>query len=386
MALICILLTCSLLAKLQTLGSAYTVISQLPTMDAPMTGIGELDSQDAAMSPLDFESFIDFHEDNVGERSCEDAGPYEIPSGQPQVLRSESSSNTPADFPMSSGLSVDDGLYVDLSQPQEDYLALANQPTLDYADPAPTQLCDLPILSIYQPFEPPLTPIFPQGPDQSAQLAAYYTQAAEYYRFRADLYNGNMVFLDDRTVSARLSDEVSPSARALIADLDATLDDFSSDTAAPSTQQPALLQSPRKRPIYKKAEFPEAPEGVAAACIQRETLTGTGIQRYSKTDLEALNTRTKRRLEFDARSVYAQLASPLDSWGNGLFHYTLDAELFPGSLFSVDELHQYLYKHPLHTDASGHYDPKNSGLRLWVQRNPADSKRRYGHDASSRCK
>ena len=351
-----------------------------------MTGIGELDSQDAAMSPLDFESFIDFHEDNIGERNCEDAGPSTVSSGRPQVFRTESSANTPADFPMSSGLSVDDGLYVDPLQPQKDYFALASKPTLDYADPAPTQLCDLPTLSIYQPFEPPLTPVFPQGPDQSAQLAAYYTQAAEYYRFRADLYNGNMVFLGDRTMSAGLSDEVSLSPPALMADLDATLDDFSSDTASRLAQRPASSQSPLKKPTYKKAEVSEVPEGVAAACIQRETLTGTGIQRYSKTDPDALNTRTKQRLEFDPRSVYAQLTSLPDSWGNGLFHYTLNAELFPGSLFSVDELHQYLYEHPLHTDANGHCDPKNSGLRLWVQRNPADSKRRYGHDASSRCK
>ena len=351
-----------------------------------MTGIGERDSQDVAMSPLDFESFIDFQEDNNGERSCEDSGPYTVSSERPQVFRSESLANTPADLSMSSGLSVDDGLYVDPLQPQKDYFALVNQPTLDYADPAPTQLCDLHTMSNYQPFEPPLTPVFPQGPDRSAQLAAYYTQAAEYYRFRADLYSGNMVFLGDRTMSARLSDEVSLSPRALMADLDATLDDFLSGTASGLTQQPAPTQSPLKKPTYKQAEVSELPEGVAAACIQRETLTGTGIQRYSKTGPEALNTRTKQRLEFDPRSVYAQLASPLDSWGNGLFHYTLNAELFPGSLFSVNELHQYLYEHPLHTDASGHYDPKNSGLRLWVQRNPADSKRRYGHDASSRCK
>ena len=45
----------------------------------------------------------------------------------------------------------------------------------------------------------------------------------------------------------------------------------------------------------------------------------------------------------------------------------------------------YLFNHPLHT-SGGTYNPKQGGLKLWIQRNPADSRSRYGSSCASRCK
>ena len=45
----------------------------------------------------------------------------------------------------------------------------------------------------------------------------------------------------------------------------------------------------------------------------------------------------------------------------------------------------YLFEHPLHSNGST-YNPKEGGLRLWIQRNPPDSRSRYGHPCAARCK
>ena len=56
-----------------------------------------------------------------------------------------------------------------------------------------------------------------------------------------------------------------------------------------------------------------------------------------------------------------------------------------GHFFTQEEMRMYLFEHPLHTN-DGIYNPKQGGLRLWIQRNPADSKSRYGHSCAARCR
>ena len=59
-------------------------------------------------------------------------------------------------------------------------------------------------------------------------------------------------------------------------------------------------------------------------------------------------------------------------------------ELLPGDSFTVEEMRTYLFKHPLHFK-DGDFKPKE-GLTLWLQRNPSDSKARYGLPSASRCR
>lgn len=48
-------------------------------------------------------------------------------------------------------------------------------------------------------------------------------------------------------------------------------------------------------------------------------------------------------------------------------------------------MESYLFDHYLHTK-DGTYNPKEGGLKLWIQRNPPDSRTRYGHSCAARCR
>ncbi|KAL8637680.1 MAG: hypothetical protein Q9228_005072 [Teloschistes exilis] len=93
--------------------------------------------------------------------------------------------------------------------------------------------------------------------------------------------------------------------------------------------------------------------------------------------------RTRNIHQFDAAKVYSRPHPPAD-WS--IFEYTEDGELERGRRYKSSEIKEYLFDHPLHRLANGTYDPKNGGLRLWIQRNPADSARRYPSTESNRCR
>ncbi|KAL8943901.1 MAG: hypothetical protein Q9216_000795 [Gyalolechia sp. 2 TL-2023] len=99
---------------------------------------------------------------------------------------------------------------------------------------------------------------------------------------------------------------------------------------------------------------------------------------------QTLNSRTTAIHQFDPSDVYDPLPTPPTNWS--IFKYTAIGELETGRLYTPDEIHEYLYSNPLHTIQSGTYDPKNSGLQLLIQRNPADSARRYPTPSSNRCR
>ena len=98
---------------------------------------------------------------------------------------------------------------------------------------------------------------------------------------------------------------------------------------------------------------------------------------------KGLNKRAAKIANFKPEESYTALFSTPASWEG--FKYTSDGELERGKLYSVAQIEQFLYQHPLHNTANG-YDRKNSGLIIWIQKNPADSARRYPTALSSRCR
>ncbi|KAL8973909.1 MAG: hypothetical protein Q9197_001843 [Variospora fuerteventurae] len=99
-----------------------------------------------------------------------------------------------------------------------------------------------------------------------------------------------------------------------------------------------------------------------------------------------LNSRTQAiQLAEEINKSYDQLHTLLTKdWST--FKYSATGELNADELLTASDIHNYLYNHPLHTLPSGQYDPKNGGLRIWIQRNPSDSSRRYASPRLNRCK
>jgi hypothetical protein len=97
------------------------------------------------------------------------------------------------------------------------------------------------------------------------------------------------------------------------------------------------------------------------------------------------NTRTKNILSFRPDSIYTCLSSPPPALGD--IKYNDYGELAPQVLFSPQEFISFIYNHRLHQrDSYGQLDRKNSKLRLWVQRVPSDSARRYKDPQASYCR
>ncbi|KAL8696799.1 MAG: hypothetical protein Q9201_007472 [Fulgogasparrea decipioides] len=99
---------------------------------------------------------------------------------------------------------------------------------------------------------------------------------------------------------------------------------------------------------------------------------------------QPVNPRTTAIHHFDASQVYTPLPTTPANWS--IFQYTPNGELQPGRQYSAPEINEYLFNHPLHTLPNGTYAPKHGGLRLWIQRNPSDSARRYPSAQSNRCR
>ncbi|KAG9239224.1 hypothetical protein BJ875DRAFT_366185 [Amylocarpus encephaloides] len=107
------------------------------------------------------------------------------------------------------------------------------------------------------------------------------------------------------------------------------------------------------------------------------TTMGTLSKNLRPANIEAAKT---------ASSLYASCQFTPRSWGldnysgNVQFEYNREGELTPGKRFSTEELMAYLYQHYLHqfkTLPDGTAGFVSSGLALWVQNSPADSKSRY---------
>ncbi|KAI4222219.1 MAG: hypothetical protein L6R36_006300 [Xanthoria steineri] len=100
---------------------------------------------------------------------------------------------------------------------------------------------------------------------------------------------------------------------------------------------------------------------------------------------KAVNIRTEIIQTFDASRVYDPLPRRPRNWS--IFRYTTEGELEPGILYTPAQIQYYLYRHPLQTLSDGSKALKQGRLRLWIQRNPSDSRRRYPDPSqSNRCR
>ncbi|KAL8899352.1 MAG: hypothetical protein Q9207_006243 [Kuettlingeria erythrocarpa] len=99
---------------------------------------------------------------------------------------------------------------------------------------------------------------------------------------------------------------------------------------------------------------------------------------------QRLNPRTKAIQQTEELNKKYDHVPPTRAWST--FKYSATGEVNMSDLLTPSDIQRYLYEHPLHNLPSGVHDKKNSGLRLWIQRNPADSARRYPSHQANRCR
>ena len=141
-------------------------------------------------------------------------------------------------------------------------------------------------------------------------------------------------------------------------------------------------QAPRATKIPRTGTAPAKPG------LEPVIRAGWGVDQqkpWIKTNTtKGKNTRAAKIADYRPEDHYTALASPPSSWQD--FTYTSFGELEAGKTYTAEELNRYLFQHPLHTDPDGNYDPKHSGLHIRLQKNPADSARRYPTFTSARCR
>ncbi|KAI4201660.1 MAG: hypothetical protein LQ350_003139 [Teloschistes chrysophthalmus] len=155
--------------------------------------------------------------------------------------------------------------------------------------------------------------------------------------------------------------------------------------------QPVQRGQKRKADSSPLEDFPDDDSPVASSLrrvkkqrmIEIATLAQANTLARSEHGKVNNHIRTKTIHQFDAAKVYSRPIPPAD-WS--IFEYSEDGELERGRRYTASEIKEYLFDHPLHRLANGTYDPKNGGMRLWIQRNPADSARRYASPQSNRCR
>jgi len=155
-------------------------------MDPFMGASGEPEWQVATGSPLDFESLFVFDQMELSE-GC---GPPAFTSDQFAAPQLRCLTNVDVDLSLNPNFCSDptngteNGFVTPLDLQQIHPPVEQSSFDLFYAEDQSAQpYC----LSNPAEFVPPQTPLFAQGSDQAAQLAAWYTQASEYYQFRANL-------------------------------------------------------------------------------------------------------------------------------------------------------------------------------------------------------
>lgn len=136
-----------------------------------------------------------------------------------------------------------------------------------------------------------------------------------------------------------------------------------------SDEQESLPKRPsRRRVITRKGskEKPKIPKDKPWIRINKETRGGTS--------------RTLKINNYDPDEMYEQLPHPIGPWSAGQtkrrFEYSSHHELADREM-TIARLKQFIQCHPRTDDCK---------LTLYIQRTPADSKRRYGSDQTERCR
>ncbi|TKA70745.1 hypothetical protein B0A49_07654 [Cryomyces minteri] len=91
-----------------------------------------------------------------------------------------------------------------------------------------------------------------------------------------------------------------------------------------------------------------------------------------------MNNRSGKIHEYDPEMVYKSLPSSAKAWSgsNHSFEYNADGELYKQT-YSAEALNEFIHEHPISEGFS---------LKLWIQKTPADSARRYLNYTSSKCR
>ena len=91
---------------------------------------------------------------------------------------------------------------------------------------------------------------------------------------------------------------------------------------------------------------------------------------------------TKKNREYRPNTAYQPLPRAPSPWGH--FKYTVYGELQPSDLFTIDQINQFIWQHPLHPQSGS---KQNSKLIFWIHRNPPRSAHRWPtKDGSRRCR
>ena len=135
----------------------------------------------------------------------------------------------------------------------------------------------------------------------------------------------------------------------------------------------------------RKSDGEESASGSPERPTKRQQGNKTWIKLHQS---QGRNRRTQNYLTFNPERVYSPLPKTPASWAS--FSYTPEGELEAHRFYSVNKIQQYLTQHPLHqyrgTGESNSADGPTPSLILWIQRNPADSARRYPYPSSNRCR
>ncbi len=157
-------------------------------------------------------------------------------------------------------------------------------------------------------------------------------------------------------------------------------DSSNPEDLALSDYETEVEESPRPNKIRKTDG-----EGAKSGLIP--ITRGWGVDRqkpWIKTNsTKGKNSRAAKIADYKPEDHYTALACTPPSWQD--FSYTSFGELQAGNTYSAAQLNRYLFEHPLHHTPSG-FDSKRSGLQFQIQKNPADSARRYPTYTSSRCR
>jgi hypothetical protein len=105
---------------------------------------------------------------------------------------------------------------------------------------------------------------------------------------------------------------------------------------------------------------------------------------------KAKNNRTQKIIDFKPEDHYIPLSLVPEAWtgeeSKCIFNYNVRGELIPGESFSIAQMTEYLYKHPLQSQKKFVDTKQTNGLRIWIQKAPTDAMRRFMNDKSVLCR
>ena len=158
----------------------------------------------------------------------------------------------------------------------------------------------------------------------------------------------------------------------------------------PSVQADATPKDDRRRTSTASTDLSEASSLKKTRRTRTKYVNTTFVPEKPKTDrrawwvrvngiTEGKTSRTGKINQYDADEVYGPLLPhPLGKWmgRKTCFRYNKYGELSEKT-YTARQIREFLYEHP---------ETKDCKLKLWIQKSPADSARRYGTPDLSKCR